>query len=59
MAKTTVSQSAMRGGKIERATGVDTSSYGDRGTKQIQNSRIKGSVNDLSHSISNGSVPND
>lgn len=57
MAKTVMSGSGARGTKTVRSTGLDTSSYGARGTEGISNSGFKGGRADLSNSISGGKVP--
>lgn len=57
MAKTVQTSSGARGTKLVRATGIDSSGYGKRGTEEISNSGFKGSKGDLSNSISGGSVP--
>jgi len=56
MAKSIMQGSGARGTKTLVSTGLDTSSYGSRGTEGL-GSKAKGSVADLSNSVSGGKVP--
>lgn len=51
----TVTKSGSRGTKMVRSTGMDTSSYGEKGTKSLE-PKMKGGVSDISSSIKDGKV---
>lgn len=54
----TITKQGARGTKLVTSTGLDGSSYGGTGKKELTG-KMKGSVGDLSHSIKDGRVPND
>jgi hypothetical protein len=60
MDNTTVTISAARGKTIYKSTGVDGSDYVVKGSdvnSQLKNKDVGGSRDNLSHSITSGSVP--
>jgi hypothetical protein len=61
--KSQIETSASRGKKALRATGVDNSSYGETSARStsmgIGNPEMKGSVGNLSHSITGGAKVKD
>lgn len=61
MDNTTVKIPASRGKTVYKSTGLDTSDYTPKGSdvnNQLMNKDVGGSRDNLSHSITSGSVPN-